>query len=226
MFIQNSPLEGPGVLSGLFRQDGLDHTVIAADGKIPRRAEGPVVILGGPQGANDDSTRLRDQENLIRWCHSRDIPVLGICLGSQLAAKALGGSVHHGLHPEVGFYDDVTPDTSHPLFNGAPDPYTVFHWHQDTFRLPPGARRLASSPAYENQAFAHGSVVGLQFHLEIDAPTARTWFDYIARHPLAGTDPRAISESMCNLEQMHSNLEHVRSNLDTFYSGYKRLFGL
>lgn len=219
MFIQNSPLEGPGALSGLFRQDGLDHTIIPADAKIPRRAEGPVVVLGGPQGANDDSARLREQEELIRWCHSRDVPVLGICLGSQLAAKALGGGVYRGSRPEVGFYDDVTPDASHPLFGGAPDPYTVFQWHQDTFRLPPGARRLASSPAYENQAFVHGSVVGLQFHLEIDAPTARAWTDHLARHPLAGTEARPI------LGSLHE-LGRVSANLNAFYAGYKRIFGL
>ena len=219
MFIQNSPLEGPGALGGLFRQDGLDHTIIPADAKIPRRAEGPVVVLGGPQGANDDSARLRDQEELIRWCHSRDVPVLGICLGSQLAAKALGGGVYRGPRPEVGFYDDVTPDASHPLFDGAPDPYTVFQWHQDTFRLPPGFRRLASSPAYENQAFIHGSVVGLQFHLEIDAPTARAWMDHLARHPLAGADTRPIRGSL-------REMGRVSANLDAFYAGYKRIFGL
>ena len=219
MFIQNSPLEGPGALGELFRRDGLDHTTIPADAEIPRRAEGPVVILGGPQDANDDSARLRHQERLIRWCHSRDVPVLGICLGSQLAARALGGSVHRGPRPEVGFYDDVAPDASHPLFDGAPDPYTVFQWHQDTFRLPPGARRLASSPAYENQAFVHGSVVGLQFHIEIDAPTARAWLDHLAKHPLAGMDARSVRGSL-------HGLGPVRANLDAFYVRYKRIFGL
>lgn len=219
MFIQNSPLEGPGALAGIFAKDGLDCTLIPAGAKVPRRAEGPVVILGGPQGANDDSGRLRDQEDLIRWCHARDVPVLGICLGSQLAARALGGSVYRGSSPEVGFYEDVVPDYAHPLFEGAAEPYTVFHWHQDTFTLPPGARRLARSPAYENQAFAHGSVVGVQFHIEVDEPTAEAWLDHLERHPFGGADPGPMRESM-------RMLGRLRGNMDAFYSGYKRQFGL
>ena len=219
MFIQNSALEGPGSLYGMFGQDGLDHTIIPAGGMIPSIADGPLVVLGGPQGANDDSARLRDQESLIRQCHSRDIPVLGICLGAQLAAKALGGTVYRGHVPEAGFYYDVTPDVSSPLFKEATYPYTVFHWHQDTFQLPPGSRRLAGSPSYENQAFICGSVVGLQFHLEIDAPDIHTWLECMERNPLAGAEPR-------NTRDLDRNLRRVHTNLNAFYSGYKRLFGL
>lgn len=219
MFIQNNILEGPGVLAELFGRDGLDCSMIPADGTIPRTADGPVVILGGPQGANDDSSRLRDQESLIRWCRSRDVPVLGICLGAQLAAKALGGRVLRGHMPEAGFHDDVTPDATSPLFEGVVDPYTVFHWHQDTFELPPDSRRLAGSPAYGNQAFMSGSVVGLQFHLEVDARVARTWLEQMGRSPLGGVQPRGVRD-------LDINLERVRVNLDAFYSGYKRLFGL
>ena len=217
MFIQNSALEGPGALAELFKLDGLDCTTISADGTIPRTADGPVVILGGPQGANDDSARLRDQEALIRWCHSRDVPVLGICLGAQLAAKALGGRVFRGHTAEAGFCDDVIPDASSPLFEGATDPYTVFHWHQDTFELPPDSRRLAGSPAYRNQAFMSGSVVGLQFHLEVDAPVARAWLEQMRRNPLGGVQPRGVGD-------LDGNLERVRANLNAFHSGYKRRF--
>ena len=217
MFIQNSTLEGPGALAELFGQDGLDCATIPADGIIPRTADGPVVILGGPQGANDDSARLRDQESLIRWCHSRDVPVLGICLGAQLAAKALGGRVFRGHAAEAGFWDDVMPDASSPLFEGATDPYTVFHWHQDTFDLPPNSRRLASSPAYRNQAFMSGSVVGLQFHLEVDARVARAWLGQMRVNPLGGVPPRSVGD-------IGGSLERVRANLNAFYSGYKRLF--
>lgn len=219
MFIQNSPLEGPGILAELFARDGLDHTIIPAHAPIPQQADEPVVILGGPQGANDDSTRLVDQIKLIQWCHSRDIPVLGICLGAQLAAKALGGNVFRGHCPEVGFYDDIVVDTSHPLFCGAPDPYIVFHLHQDTFELPPGAMLLAGSPTYENQAFQHRSVVGLQFHLEFDGRTIHTLLHHISKHPLEGMCARTIHGPM-------SDLQRVRPGLDVLYSGYRRLFGL
>lgn len=219
MFIQNNSLEGPGALAGLFAKDGLDCTTIPTDSKIPQRAEGPVVILGGPQGANDDSRRLRDQEELIRWCHSHDVPVLGICLGSQLVAKALGGKVCRGTSPEVGFFDDVVPDTSHSLFDNITKPYTVFHWHQDTFTIPTGGLRLAGSPSYKNQAFMHGSVVGMQFHIELDMQTANTWLHHLEMHPFGGADVYSIRESMYKIERIHDNLA-------AFYSRYKRQFNL
>lgn len=217
MFIQNNPIEGPGYLRELFERDGLDSAVISPDGRIPGSAEGPVVILGGPQSANDDSPRLRAEEELIRDCHRRGIPVLGVCLGSQLAAKALGGRVYAGGLAEIGFYDDLTPNRISELFGGAPDPYWVFHWHHDTFELPPGAAVLAGSPAYRNQAFIAGSVVGLQFHLEVDLATVRTWLGAIARQP--ETVP-------LNADRPEDRLPAVQSNMDAFYSRFKRLFGL
>ena len=217
VFIQNNSLEGPGTLGDLFKRDGLDATVVGADQKIPRSADGPVVVLGGPQSANDDSPRLRAQERLIVDCAARGVPVLGICLGSQLAAKALGGSVHVGRTPEVGFYDDVSPERGSVMFSGAPDPYWVFHWHQDTFELPPGAARLASSPSYRNQAFVCGSVVGLQFHLEVDADVIRRWSAALAGQPWA--DPR-------NMDEPEAHLPAVGRNMDSFYSGFKHAFKL
>ncbi len=217
MFIQNNPIEGPGYLRELFERDGLDSAVIGPDGGIPGSAEGPVVILGGPQSANDDSPRLRAEEELVRNCYRRDVPVLGVCLGSQLAAKALGGRVYAGGLTEMGFHDDVIPDRASTLFGGAPDPYWVFHWHQDTFELPPDAAVLAGSPAYANQAFIAGSVVGLQFHLEVDLPTVRTWLGVMAGQ--RGAAPR-------NSDRPEDILPAVRSNMDAFYSGFKRLFSL
>lgn len=217
LFIQNNPIEGPGYLMELFERDGLDATVIGPDGGIPGSAEGPVVILGGPQSANEDSPRLRAEEELVRNCHRRDVPVLGVCLGSQLAAKALGGRVYAGGLAEMGFHDDVIPDRTSALFGGAPDPYWVFHWHQDTFELPPGAAVLAGSPAYANQAFIAGSVVGLQFHLEVDLPTVQTWLGVMAGQ--RGAAPR-------NSDRPEDRLPAVRSNMDAFYSGFKRLFSL
>ena len=217
VFIQNNPIEGPGYLRELFERDGLDSAVIGPNGSIPGSAEGPVVILGGPQSANDDSPRLRAEEELIRNCLRQGVPVLGICLGSQLAAKALGGRVYAGGRTEMGFHDDIVPDRTSALFGGAPDPYWVFHWHQDTFELPPDATALAGSPAYKNQAFIAGSVVGLQFHLEVDLPMVQTWLEVISRQQ--GPAPR-------NSDRPEDRLPAVRSNMDAFYSGFKRLFDL
>ena len=203
MFIQNHPAEGPGMLKQLFRDDGFDDTTISVQQNIPDKVHEPIVILGGPQSANDDTIRLRDQERLIRYCHAKDIPVLGICLGAQLSARALGGHVHRGRHLEMGFYNDVTPDTSSILFHNADMPYWVFHWHHDTFDIPPNGTRLAKSPKYENQAFVCGSVVGLQFHLEADYATICKWMNEPSYH----TDMTA----------------QTQKNMILFYKNFKNL---
>jgi GMP synthase (glutamine-hydrolysing) len=108
----------------------------------------------------------------------RDIPVLGVCLGAQLLAHALGANVFRGQQPEIGFapVELTTEGRRDVIFNGVPSPVPVFHWHGDTFDLPVGAALLASSANYSNQAFRFGKrAYGLQFHLEPDAPAWAEW---------------------------------------------------
>lgn len=208
MFIQNNIREGPGYLAKLFERDGLDDAIIAANEPVPDIADGPVVILGGPQSANDDSPRLRGEERLIRYCFKKDIPVLGICLGAQLAAKALGGKVYRGHISEAGFYHDLIPDTESPLFARFSSPFTAFHWHQDTFDIPDGARCLVSSESYANQAFAYGTVTGLQFHIEVDSDILRSWEEVMP------------PESVCGYPERATHLDTVKANMDRFYAGF------
>ena len=210
MFIQNHPLEGPGTLRAMFEADGLDSTIYRAWERVPQYSDGPVVILGGPQCANDDLWYLRAQEDLIRKCFRNDVPVLGVCLGAQLGARALGGRVYRGPESESGFRTDVVPDHDSGLFADAQDPYLVFHWHQDTFELPPGAVRLASSSLYENQAFAYGSVVGAQFHLEVDAALAGAWA------------PRMGLEGTFRLD----DFADLRRNMELLYNNFKAEYGI
>ncbi|MXX21275.1 MAG: type 1 glutamine amidotransferase [Cenarchaeum sp. SB0665_bin_23] len=205
MFIQNHSAEGPGLLKQMFEDDGLDHRIIKPHDPIPDTIHDILVILGGPQSVNDDYKRLRDQERLIRYCHKKEVPVLGICLGSQLSARALGGRVYRGAQLEMGFYNDVIPDTNSALFHNADLPYWVFHWHHDTFDIPPGGIRLAGSLEYENQAFICGSVLGIQFHLEADYGMISKWMG----------SPEGINTD---------NIRHTKKNLTALYKNYKKMF--
>jgi len=133
-----------------------------------------VIALGGPMSVNDEATLpwLIDEKRFIREAIQAGTPVLGICLGAQLIASAFGATVRANTHAEIGWFDiEATP--SPPATYQFPQRLCVFHWHGETFDLPPGATRLASSAACANQAFQLGSnVLGVQFHLETTADSA------------------------------------------------------
>jgi len=141
-----------------------------------------LVLMGGPM--NVDETKkyphLSFEVAVIAEAIQREIPVLGICLGAQLIAKALGARVYPNKVKEIGWYD-LTP-TKHadddPLFIHLGKKEKVFQWHGDTFDIPRNAVHLASSPQCPNQAFRFGkNVYALQFHLEVDAAMIARWLD-------------------------------------------------
>ena len=139
------------------------------------------MVLGGPIGAyeTDIYPFLKSEIDLIEYRLSRDLPTLGICLGSQLMAKALGSRVFAGPVKEIGWGGiALTRDGASSCLNplGEADA-RVLHWHGDSFDLPAGARRLASNAHYENQAFAYGrNALALQFHLEADPRQLEEWY--------------------------------------------------
>jgi GMP synthase-like glutamine amidotransferase len=142
------------------------------------RAANGLIFMGGPMSANDDLPYIRRELELIEEAVSRGLPILGICLGSQLIAKALGGRVYRNSAPEIGWYpvDWTTATARDRLHQGLSEPETVFHWHAETFDLPPGAELLASSEVCRNQAYRVGAnVYGLQYHLEVTPEMLDDW---------------------------------------------------
>lgn len=138
-----------------------------------------LVVLGGPIGAYDDERYpfLRDELRLIERALTQQSATLGICLGAQLLARALGARVYPAEAKEIGIGPvALTSDgRSSCLEHLAPD-YRVLHWHGDTFDLPTGAVRLASTDMTPNQAFAFGrQTLGLQFHIEADPAAIERW---------------------------------------------------
>ncbi|MDE1727270.1 MAG: gamma-glutamyl-gamma-aminobutyrate hydrolase family protein [Thaumarchaeota archaeon] len=224
LVIQNTRNEGIATLGRLFEKDGFGiTTVLAKKEKIPSINPRVIVILGAPESANDDLPYLKEELALIQDSVKKDIPVLGICLGSQLIAKAFGATVYQGKRKEIGFYHDIKFEhTESRLFQGISSPATVFHWHGDTFSLPKNAIRLAHSKDYQNQAIKIGSAVGIQFHLEVDQSTIQLWLDK-SKEELS-TVPYIKPEDI--LKGIPENIDAVQNNMQAFYQNFKSEFKL
>jgi GMP synthase-like glutamine amidotransferase len=147
-----------------------------------------LLVMGGPMNIyeHDAHPWLVPEKAFIRAAIDAGRPVLGICLGSQLIADVMGGPVTRNAHPEIGWFDvELNAEGRRsPLFSGWPDRFCAFHWHGDTFAIPPGASNLMSSEACAHQGYVIGDrVVGLQFHLEVTAADARVWFEHGVPRP-------------------------------------------
>lgn len=136
-----------------------------------------LIFLGGPMSANDDLPFIREELKIIERAVSASRPVLGICLGAQLIAKALGARVYRNRVKEIGWAPVCwRPEAREdPLFHDFHRPEVVFHWHGETFDLPGGAAWLASSEDCAHQAFRAGPAYGLQFHVEVTPEMISSW---------------------------------------------------
>lgn len=186
--LQHVAHEGPGSIARALDEAGHDVAIseLFRGDPVPSADDiDGLVVMGGPMGVHDDDEYpwLAPERNLIRDAVARDLPVLGVCLGSQQLAAALGAEVTTGPEEEVGMGSvELTADGRRdpvlgPEYNGlSGTTVPCIHWHQDTFALPDGAVHLAATRRYPHQAFRVGTrVYGFQFHLEVDANLADVW---------------------------------------------------
>jgi GMP synthase-like glutamine amidotransferase len=180
---QHLPCEHPGIWRDFLREDGIEGTTVELDAgdSIPALDDADaLLVFGGPMNVDEDARFpwLGPETAAIRDAAMGGLPILGVCLGGQLLAKALGGRVTKNPVPEVGLLEvELTePGAGDPLFAGWPRRPPVVQWHSDTFALPSGATLLATSPACRSQAFRWGErAYGLQFHPEVTAEMVEEW---------------------------------------------------
>jgi GMP synthase-like glutamine amidotransferase len=190
LILKNVANEGPGTIQDFLEKNAIPYEIVEmydCRTEVPDvRRHSHLVVMGGPMAVYemDAHPYLSMESAIIRAFILARKPVLGICLGAQLIAHALGAEVYPGGRQELGWYSvDLTPD-------GMNDPVMsslsvdgnavaeVFQWHGDTFKLPAKAVRLATSTDFENQAFRYGkNVYALQFHIEVTPDIIREWFD-------------------------------------------------
>lgn len=180
LILQHLHADGPAYLATWLREQGLAFEVLCTEAGdcLPQNLNGigALAILGGEMSANDDLPSLRKAEALFLDAVRSGIPTLGHCLGGQLMARALGGRVSSSPAPEVGWQTiQVSNSQAARQWFGSAGPQTVYHWHYETFSIPPGAVPLAATQGCPNQAFAYGPHLALQFHLELDAEKLQRW---------------------------------------------------
>ena len=169
--LQHVPFEGPGVFrQALAKRQYQLNTLLVPQQELPAAPPDFLLVMGGPMSVNDSDPWIAKEQRFIRDTIDAGIPVIGVCLGSQFMAKALGGQVRPGPRLEIG----PTPVTrtvdedADAVFGTFPRHFTVFQWHGEGLTLPPGACVLASSEFYPVQAFRYGDrAYGLLFHLEL-----------------------------------------------------------
>lgn len=196
LVLQHIACEHPGVFSEVLAERGVEAVAVQLDRGEPLpewREFDAILAMGGPMGAGDDAEHpwLGPEKALVAEAVDAGRPFLGVCLGVQLLASALGAAVYPLQRAEVGLLpvELTAAGRGHPLFAGIAEPLVSLQWHGDTFDLPEGAIRLASSPAAANQAFGVADAAfGVQFHLEVTSEMAREWADVPAyRNSLSAT---------------------------------------
>jgi len=176
--LQHVQFEGPAAVTDWAAARRLPLRVhhLYRDSVLPSLSDFDMLtVMGGPMSANDEAQFgwLGPEITLVREAIAAKKTLLGICLGAQIVAKALGARVYPGSAKEIGWFP-VQRTGSHPLFDGLPDSFTPFHWHGETFDLPHEGKLLAKSEITETQAFAVGQrVLGLQFHMETTEESVR-----------------------------------------------------
>jgi GMP synthase-like glutamine amidotransferase len=181
--VQHTATEGPGLLAGVMVDAGASVRLVRLDlgDELPAPDEVTgAVVMGGPMGVHDTAEFpwLEPEQRWLAAAVDAGLPVMGVCLGAQLLAASLGAPVTTGPAPEVGVGHVVldAAGRADPVLGPEGERLPVVHWHGDTFAIPDGGVRLASSDRYENQAFRYGDrVYGLQFHLEVDDEVAAGW---------------------------------------------------
>ena len=208
-YLQHVPFEGPGNILDWVQRGGhtLGATRFYCGDPLPAvETLDLLVVMGGPMNIYEEANYpwLVDEKRFIEQAIAAGRRVLGVCLGAQLVADVLGAKVYANTDREIGWFPvEATQAASEPgLFAAFPRQIDVFHWHGDTFDIPPGAVHVARSAGCANQAFVYDErIVGLQFHLETTPANAQQIIAHCADKIVKGRFIQSPQEILANPHQ-------------------------
>lgn len=223
-YLQHVSFEGLASIETWANSQGhaLSSTQFYQDESLPNVAEfDSLVVMGGPMNIYEENRYpwLLKEKRFIEQALKHDKIILGICLGSQLIADVLGAKVFPNPEPEIGWFPiELTAEAlTSNVFNVLPKQLTVFHWHGDTFELPQGAIRMASSEGCQNQAFIYGEkVIGLQCHLEATESSVQKLIEH-------GADELVEGKYIQKSKEMLSQADNFQKINDAMNSLLNRL---
>lgn len=228
--LHHTPFEGLGCIKDWIdsRKFALSSTFLYESDDLPPLDEFDLlIIMGGPMGVYEEDKYpwLKKEKTFIKSAIEKGKMVLGICLGSQLVAEALGAKVYMNKFKEIGWFPVNFMEEVHnnSLFNFFPDKLIVFHWHGDTYDLPPGVIHLAQSIGCKNQGFLFKDrVIGLQFHLEVTPESLNEMIDgsedELAKDTYIQT-PGEILSMIDNADRNNRLMFEILDRMEEFYSG-------
>jgi len=217
---RHSPGEGAGYFATFLDAHSVPWLLQRIDEGDPVPADptqfSGLCFMGGPMSVNDDLPWIVPTLDLIRRAVAIDIPVIGHCLGGQLLAKALGGTVSRNAIKEIGWGEVSAADPLAAQWLGDTQRFEAFHWHGETFTIPSGATRILASRYCENQAFVSGPHLGMQCHVEMTDAMIRLWNTQWANEGAAPGASVQTPEQI--IEHIDERIAAMRRVADTLYA--------
>lgn len=226
--VKNISVEGPGTLGLFLEKQGcrISYVDFEKRDKLPSSPDGfsLVLFMGGPMNVYEENQYpfLRDELRFLEQCLKKGTKTIGLCLGAQMMARALGAKVKKNREKEIGWFDlELTQKgMEEPLLKGLPKNFGVFQWHGDTFDIPSGAAHLARSALCENQAFIHGNALALQFHAEINGEQeVMAWSELYRSELMRERGARGMEQMMAETRRF---MPLLKPNADIFYQNIHR----
>jgi len=224
LIIKHIEIEGPGSIEEFFANTAWNLRVINLSTEELKSKDFADVVamifLGGPMNVYDEAKYpfLRDEDGFLRRAIKEEIPILGICLGAQLLAKACGAKVKKAKQKEIGWHKVNLTEAGKQdaLFTGLPSQLNVFQWHEDIFEIPKGALHLAESPTCPKQAFRFGrNAYGVQFHVEVTPEMIESWIYAYRKNETLKTKDMLI--------ESYKKKETFRKQADIIYFNFARV---